>query len=154
CKRFARIFRADYVNTYDHSARSLATCFNWGLSRRIAREWERLRPDVIHINKQNLEDGLDLLRAVRRCALPSVCTIHLTQTASYRGGRAAWLRDRIARWHLDRYEGILVAVQEQRSAVLRDFLAPGARTKTIFNGVPRVDTTALHALRQTKRREL
>src|SRR5215813_12647 len=55
CKRFARIFRANYVNTYDQSARSLATCFNLGVSPRIAREWERLRPDVRHINKQNLE---------------------------------------------------------------------------------------------------
>ena len=27
--------------------------------------------------------GLDLLRVARLCALPSICTIHLTQTASY-----------------------------------------------------------------------
>jgi len=74
CARFARIIRADYLNTYDYPARSLSTCFNWGVSRRLAREWRALRPDVIHINKQNLEDGLDLLRAARLCALPSVCT--------------------------------------------------------------------------------
>jgi glycosyltransferase involved in cell wall biosynthesis len=154
CNRFARIFRADYISIYDHWARSLSTCFNWSVSRRVAREWEALRPDVIHINKQNLEDGLDLLRAVRSCALPSICTIHLTQTASYLGARAAWVRDRIARWQLSRYHGILVAVQEQRSAMLRDFLSTGPRTKTIFNGVPRVDATALHALREAKRREL
>ncbi len=63
CARFARIFRADYRNTYDYPARSLSTCFNSGVSRRVAREWNLLRPDIIHINKQNLEDGLDLLPA-------------------------------------------------------------------------------------------
>src|SRR5262245_57310033 len=123
CARFARIVRGNYRNTYDYAARSLSTCFNWNVSRFVAHEWKALRPDVIHINKQNLEDGLDLLQAARRCALPSVCTIHLTQTASYLGARAAWLRDRIARRHLSRYEGALVAVQEQRCPMLRDFLS-------------------------------
>ena len=104
------------------SARSLSTCINWGVSRRIAREWQALRPDVIHINKQNLEDGLDLLRAARLCALPSICTIHLTQNARYLRARAGWLRDRIARRQLSRYQGVLVAVQEGRRSVLSEFL--------------------------------
>jgi glycosyltransferase involved in cell wall biosynthesis len=154
CGRFARVIRADYRNTYDYPARSLSSCFNWGVSRRIAREWTALRPDVIHINKQNLEDGLDLLRAARCCALPSVCTIHLTQSARYLRARAAWLRDWIARWQLRRYNGVLVAVQERRRAVLRDFLGGRARTKTIFNGVPRVDVVASRSLREAKRKEL
>src|SRR5262249_44628132 len=62
CARFGRIIRADYRNTYDYPARSLATCFNGSASQRIVREWQAMRPDVVHINKQNLEDGLDLLR--------------------------------------------------------------------------------------------
>src|SRR5262245_43393475 len=70
CARFARVVRADYRNTYDYPTRSLATCFNWRVSRRVASEWEALRPDVVHINKQNLEDGLDLLRAARQSSLP------------------------------------------------------------------------------------
>src|SRR5215471_6955491 len=80
CTQFSSIVRASYRNTYDQPGRSLSACINWGLSRRIAREWQALRPDVIHINKQNLEDGLDLLRAAGRTTLPSVCTIHLTQS--------------------------------------------------------------------------
>jgi glycosyltransferase involved in cell wall biosynthesis len=154
CARFARIIRADYRNTYDYRARSLSTCFNWGVSRRVAGEWEALQPDVIHINKQNLEDGLDLLRAVRRCAVPSICTIHLTQTASYFRARVSWLRDSIARWKLSRYQGVLVAVQEQRCTMLRSFLAGSANTRTIFNGVPPVDPVTLRSVREAKRREL
>jgi glycosyltransferase involved in cell wall biosynthesis len=154
CARFARIVRANYRNTYDYSARSLSTCINWRVSRRIASEWEALRPDVIHINKQNLEDGLDLLRAVRHCALPSVCTIHLTQNARYLRARAGWLRDRIARRQLSRYQGMLVAVQEGRRSVLSEFLAGRVSTKTIFNGVPRADSTVSRPLREAKRKEL
>jgi glycosyltransferase involved in cell wall biosynthesis len=154
CARFAGIMRADYRNTYDCPARSLSIWFNWGASRHIAREWKALQPDVIHVNKQNLEDGLDLLRAVRFAAVPSVCTIHLTQTSTYLGARAAWLRDWTARRQLSRYEGVFVAVQERRHEMLREFLVGRSRTKTIFNGVPRVNAAAVRSLREAKRREL
>jgi glycosyltransferase involved in cell wall biosynthesis len=154
CARFARILRTNYDNTYDYRARSLSTCLNWGASRRIAEEWKALRPDIVHINKQNLEDGLDLLRAARQCALPTVCTIHLTQTAHYLRAKVAWLRDMVARSQLRRYKGIFVTVQERRREILCDYLSECVRTTTIFNGVPRVDPTELRSLRMAKRQEL
>jgi glycosyltransferase involved in cell wall biosynthesis len=154
CSRHARIVRSNYRNTYEYAARSLATFFNWGVSRRVAQEWNALRPDVIHINKQNLEDGLDLLRATRLCASPSICTIHLTHTASYLRARLAWLRDLIARLRLREYRGILVSVQAVREQALRDFIGDGARTATVLNGVPWVDRAAMSSERQRKRAEL
>ena len=154
CASFAHIFRSDYRNTYDHPTRSLGTCFNWRVPRRIAREWRALEPEVIHINKQNLEDGLDLLRATQFCASPSVCTIHLTQTATYLWAKAAWLRDSIARWQLRRYQGSFVTVQEGRHHALRDFLGGRPIIKTIFYGVPITDSANLSLLRRAKRKEL
>jgi glycosyltransferase involved in cell wall biosynthesis len=154
CAIFGRVIRADYRNTYDYRMRSLVTCFNWGVSRRIAREWQRLKPDVIHVNKQNLEDGLDLLRAARWSSLPSVCTIHLTQTARFLRAKAPGLRDLVARDALAKYRGIFVAVQKTRQNALDNFLGARARTRTIFNGVPFVDQTARAAVREAKRREL
>jgi glycosyltransferase involved in cell wall biosynthesis len=154
CSRHAKVARSNYRNTYEYAARSLATCFNWGVSRRAAEEWMALRPDVIHINKQNLEDGLDLLRAARLCALPSICTIHLTQTASYLRAKLAGLRDFIARRQLEKYEGIFVSVQATREQALRAFIGGAARTATVLNGVPWVDRAALHSERQRKRAEL
>jgi glycosyltransferase involved in cell wall biosynthesis len=154
CARFARIIRVKYRNTYDYAARSLSTCINWRVSRRIAKEFKRLEPDIIHVNKQNLEDGLDLLRAIRNCAIPSVCTIHLTQNARDLRARAGYLRDRIARQQLNRYQGTLVAVQERRRLVLDEFLGGTTLTRTIYNGVPRVDLAASRHLREAKRREL
>jgi glycosyltransferase involved in cell wall biosynthesis len=155
CQGFAsQIFRSGYQNTYDHPARSLASCYNWGVSRRAADEWRALAPDVVHLNKQNLEDSLDLVRALSWSALPGVCTVHLTQTAKYLGAKGAWLRDWVARWHLSRFGGILVGVQDERSAMLDQFLAGHAQTRTVFNGVPAVAVAAPEALRQAKRREL
>lgn len=154
CARFARVIRADYCNTYDRPVRSLSTCFNWATSRKIAREWEALRPDVIHLNKQNLEDGLDLLRAARQCAVPSICTIHLTQTANYLRARMPWLRDWIARHSLGKYRSVFVAVQEARRVALHEFLHGRGRTETVFNGVPSVHFGAHRHVRETKRKEL
>ena len=136
------------------AARSLATCFNRATSRRIAREWKGLQPDVIHLNKQNLEDGLDLLRATSDCGVPSVCTIHLTQNAVYLGAKVARLRNWIARNALCKHKGVLVAVQEARRAELDGFLGNCARTRTVLNGVPIPDLERVQDLRVQKRREL
>jgi len=132
----------------------LSTCFNFAVSRRIANQWRQLRPDVIHINKQNLEDGLDLLHAAGGCEVPSICTIHLTQDSQYLHAKAAWLRDSIARWQLGKYSGVFVAVQQQRAQMLRTFLGGRGRVAAIFNGVPSVDAATVRSLRQVKRREL
>lgn len=154
CERFARVVRSDYHNTYDRRARSLATFLNRATSRHISREWEALSPDVIHINKQNLEDGLDLMRAARRCGVPSVCTIHLTQTARYLRARAHRLRDFVARNELGKYRGIIAAVQEARRTELDEFLGGRVHTETVFNGVPLVDFRSLGHVREAKRKEL
>jgi glycosyltransferase involved in cell wall biosynthesis len=154
CKPFSGVVRSDYTNTYDHRIRCVASCFNWHVSRRVAREWGNLSPDLVHINKQNLEDGLDLLRAARWSGLPSVCTIHLTQTARYLHARMPWLRDGIARWQLQRYGGELVAVQHARAIALDEFVGQPSRTRTIFNGVPRLENGSIKNVRNMKRREL
>ncbi len=152
--RFGQVIRANYRNVYDYRTRTLATGFNWRTSRKIAGQWEELKPDVIHLNKQNLEDGLDLLRAADRCSIPSVCTIHLTQTAHYLRAQLPRLRDWIARRALGNYNGVLVTVQETRRGALEEFLGGHKRTETIFNGVPLVDQNQKPAIRAAKRSEL
>lgn len=154
CEEFSQVVRAEFRNTYDHPTRSLATILNWRTSDGVARQWAELRPDIIHVNKQNLEDGLDLLRAARVTERPSVCTIHLTQTARYLRARGAFLRDIVARRELRKFEGKFVAVQDARREELSSFLGSDARTTTIFNGVPLVDLAQRRALRDSMRAEL
>ena len=149
-----QVVRSPYRNFYDYKTRILATCLNAATSRRLAGEWARLKPDVIHINKQNLEDGLDLLRAADMLPTPSLSTIHITQSAAFLGARIAWLRDWLARRCLCAYQGLYVAVQETRRKELSDFLRNGHATRTIFNGVPMLALHQRQAGRQSRRREL
>lgn len=154
CARFSKVVRAEFRNTYDYRSRSLATVFNLRASNHVGRQWAELKPDVIHVNKQNLEDGLDLLRAARVSGRPSVCTIHLTQTARYLRARAAPLRDLVAWWELRKFAGDFVAVQDTRRDELSSFLGSDARTRTIFNGVPPVDLKQIASQRNAMRTEL
>ena len=149
-----QVVRSPYRNFYDYKTRILATCFNAATSRRLAGEWAGLKPDVIHINKQNLEDGLDLLRAADMLPTPSLSTIHITQSAAFLGARIAWLRDWLARRCLCAYQGPYVAVQETRRKELSDFLRNGHATRSIFNGVPMLALHQRQAGRQSRRREL
>src|ERR1700754_4960191 len=127
CAEFSEVVRADYDNTYDHRSRSLATLFNVKKSSGIASQWLGLQPDVVHVNKQNLEDGLDLLRAARISGLPAVCTIHLTQTARYLRARGALVRDFVARSELRKSGGLFAAVQDVRRNELSSFLGSEAK---------------------------
>src|SRR5262249_21411422 len=127
---------------------------NLRTSHRLAAEWEDLRPDLIHLNKQNLEDGLDLLRAANRLSIPSLCTVHITQPAAFLRARVAWLRDGLARRSLRNYQGPYVAVQETRRKELSEFLQNGHETRTILNGVPMPALEQRTDAREAKRREL
>jgi glycosyltransferase involved in cell wall biosynthesis len=149
-----KVIRAPYRNFYDHRTRILATSANFSTSRRIAAEWSALDPDVVHVNKQNLEDGLDLLRAANLARRKTVCTIHITQTARFLGARVAWVRDFLSRRGLRKYHGPYVAVQETRRKELAAFLANGNQTHTILNGVPVPIDKRAGNVRESKRREL
>jgi glycosyltransferase involved in cell wall biosynthesis len=134
---FGAVHRTDYMNTYDRPRRSLGALMDGKTAARAAREWAALKPDMIHLNKQNLEDGLDLVRATGMIDRPSVCTVHITQTAAYLGAKGAWLRDWVSRRGLRGYRGTLVAVSERRKADLESFLGrTGVKIAAVANGVP------------------
>lgn len=151
---FGDVIRAPYINTYDHPGRSLSTRFNFPASAAVASDWRSRKPDIIHINKQNLEDGLDLLRAAKQSGLPSLCTIHLTQTAKFFKAQFAPIRDYVSRKSLRSYRGPLVTVLESRRQDLANFLGESERISVVPNGVPLFDLAKLRALRRIKRSEL
>jgi glycosyltransferase involved in cell wall biosynthesis len=134
-RSFAQIFRSRYQNTYSRRMRSVGAFFDGKVSAEIAREWSRLAPDVIHLNKQNLEDGLDLIAAARNTALPRVCTVHITQSAHSLRARSAFVRDLVARRRLRRFGGPIAAVSEERQKSLERFLGSTNGGNAIVNGV-------------------
>lgn len=151
---FGRVHRAPYDNTYDQPGRSVSSWMNVGTARRIAAEWRASGADFLHINKQNLEDGLDLLHAAQHARLPSLCTIHLTQSARYLRAKLAGIRDFVSRQALSAYRGLLVTVLEDRQRDLAAFLADSRRVRLVPNGVPIFDLRARDTLRRAKRAEL
>ncbi len=154
CARFGEVIRADYKNTYDHRARTLATSLNPGTSRRIKEEWAALRPDVIQLNKQNLEDSLDLLRALRQGSIPTSARFTSPRPRATLGAQGAGLRDWLAARELRRSNGTLVAVQEVRRAELDAFVGPGVHVRTAYYGVPAPALADVQQLREAKRKEL
>jgi len=133
---FGKVVRAEYTNTYDRPRRSLSALLDRSTPVRAAREWHALEPDIVHVNKQNLEDGLELLRATRLISCSSVCTIHITQSAAFLGAKRARLRDWVSRRGLGSYRGALVTVSEPRKSDLRAFLGSDPAITAIPNGVP------------------
>ena len=153
-QRYGEVQRADYINTYDRMLRSLSGLFRpWGW-RNFIEQWRRWKPDIVHFNKQNLEDGLDLLGLAERLNLPSVCTIHLSQSAAYLGARFAWLRDAVARHCLGRYDGTFVVIQEPRLEDLRTVAGASTRGVSIHNSVSIPDPAQLAGWRQEIRQQL
>jgi glycosyltransferase involved in cell wall biosynthesis len=135
-REFGTVKRSLYTNTYDRRFRLVSAVLDSAVSRRVAREWCSLRPEVIHLNKQNLEDGLDLVDALARTNLPGVCTIHVTQSAAYLKARFAHLRDLLSRWTLRKVKARLVAVGKSRAEDLAAFLQrPIDQVTCIPNGV-------------------
>ena len=152
--RFGEVLRADYENTYDRRGRSIASYLSHGASQRAASAWSEAAPDFIHVNKQNLEDGLDLLRAARLSGVPNLCTIHLTQSARYLKAKLAAPRDFVSRRALREYPGLLVTVLENRRCDLADFLGESPRIRVIPNGVPLFDLAQRESVRAARRAEL
>lgn len=148
------VHRRPYTNTYDRKSRCIGAFLDGATARRAAAEWDALQPDIVHINKQNLEDGLDLIEATRFARTRSVCTIHLTQKAGFLGAQFAGMRDLVAWYALQRYRGVFITVQQERRRNLESFLGSGERIRTVENGVPLADLEAQKALRVEKRREL
>jgi hypothetical protein len=89
---------------------------------------------LIHLNKQTLEDGLDLVEAVRYCDRPVVSTIHITQTNRELGAFGGGLRDAFAIRCLGRASEITwTAVSDARSEELCRNLNGDIRT--VYNAV-------------------
>jgi glycosyltransferase involved in cell wall biosynthesis len=151
---FGQVERCDYPNTYDRRLRSIGAFIDTTVSNRALHSWKRIAADVIHLNKQNLEDGLDLLRALKAIGTPSLSTIHLTQSARYLKAVLAGARDAVSRKALLSYSGLLVTVLENRRSDLASFLGDSPRIRVVPNGVPLFDLSQRESLRSTKRRQL
>ena len=104
--------RFDYVNTYRRRLRALAANWDAKGARAVARVVRQEKPDIVHINQQCVEDGLDLYRAGALSGLPCVATIHVTRSMQQLGASLGWLRDRVARRTITRSRMPLIGISQ------------------------------------------
>lgn len=151
---FGEVVRHDYANTYDYKVRSLHYVSRMFSSEKaLAESWKSVGPDVIHVNKQCLEDGLDLLAAAETSAVPHLTFLHITQSAVYLKAKHAPARDWISKKYLNRYRGPLVT-HSNRLKQLQEFLGRSENTMSIDNGVSNPSDEAYQQTRAQGRSEL
>ena len=135
--RFGEVRRVEFLNTYRRPTRSLGAALDFGQQRRFSRTFREFRPDVVHINQQVAEDGLDLVLAARNSGIPFLSTIHIAHSAEELGARFGKLRDLVTTKVLRRVNAVHITVAERarNDLITRfGFLSPH-QVRVVLNGV-------------------
>lgn len=142
------VARDEYPNSYlDRRLRVFSAVLDQRIIRRLAKRFAGMSCDVIHLNKQTLEDGLDLLSAIRSSGKPLVSTIHITQTSQSLGAVAGRLRDFVAIRQLRRAtHASWTAVSDARALELA--VVMGRKIPAIYNAVSEPPVPERQAVRQ------
>jgi glycosyltransferase involved in cell wall biosynthesis len=129
------VHRVPYRNTYDRRLRSLGAATAVREVRRIGRQLADVRADVIHINKQNIEDGLDLLRASRGAGGALVATVHVTRSMTRLRALGGTVRDWISARVLRSLGCPLIAISQSGLTELAALGIDRAQLHLVHNGV-------------------
>ncbi len=152
----ARVTRLPITATYERRLRNVGALFDGEQQTRLAAALTGIGPDVVHVNQQVAEDGLDFVRAAERSGIPWISTIHIGHTARALGARAGRLRDLVTTKALRRAGTMYVAVSEASRAQLASRFSNGTtkpRVVVVHNGVPVPEPSVLIAARNAARHE-
>ena len=135
--RCGTVNRVDFLNTYQRPTRSLSAALDLGQQRRLGRIFQEFRPEVVHINQQVAEDGLDLVLAARNSGIPFLSTIHIARSAEKLGARFGRLRDLITSNTLRRVNAIYITVSEhaRNELITRFSFVNPHQVRVVQNGV-------------------
>jgi glycosyltransferase involved in cell wall biosynthesis len=135
--RFGEVSRAEFPNTYQRPTRSLGAVLDFGQHRRIRCMIRELSPDVVHINQQVAEDGLDLLLAAYSSGIPFLSTIHIVESANSLDARFGRLRDLVTGAVFRRVSAVHITVAERarHDLIARFAFLKPHQVKVVLNGV-------------------
>ena len=136
-RRVCEVSRTELLNTYRRPTRCLGAALDFAQHRRISRIFRQLCPDIVHINQQVAEDGLDLLLAARCSGIPFLSTIHIAHSASFLNAKFGRLRDIITRAVVRRVNTthIIVAERARHDFIERFGFLNTHQIKVVLNGV-------------------
>jgi glycosyltransferase involved in cell wall biosynthesis len=150
----AHVMRAQWRPTYQRRFRNIAAASDITQIAQIAALFREVAPDVVHINQQVAEDGLDLIKAAQSAGLPWLSTIHVAHSAKALGAQLGVVRDLVTSATLRAAKGIHVLVSHQSKAQLTARLKRGPfESVVVHNGVPSMDHAAQANARTAARRD-
>jgi glycosyltransferase involved in cell wall biosynthesis len=150
CSPFGKVARIAYRNTYDRLFRCGGAVLARPTIARVRDFCRAAKPDLIHVNKQNIEDGLDLMLAAKKAEIPTVATIHIARSMTDLRSRGGFLRDWVATRVLRRSPSHYITVARHCCGQLLAS-CPGLdpdRVHAVWNGVdfaPAADRQAIRA---------
>jgi glycosyltransferase involved in cell wall biosynthesis len=140
------VHRLRFQNTYDRRLRNLGSVLSRSDIRRLTEEFSNLGADVIHLNKQNTEDGLDLLQAGQNARGELLTTIHVTRSMRQLQAQAGWARDWITNRVLRSAPWPIITTAKSSVEDLARIGISRDRVHLVYNGVadaPRSDREAV-----------
>lgn len=145
----AEVQRFPFRPTYTRKLRTLGAWRDKQGQKALAQRLAALPVDILHVNQQVAEDGLDLVLAAKASGKPWLSTIHVGYSAKALGARFGAGRDWVTRNALTEAEGDHIAV----STASHDQLAErfDGRLHMVLNGVPVPDPEAQAAAREAAR---
>ena len=139
------VHRARLRNTYDRWFRQIGAVLDFRNRAMYRKMIRQINPDILHINQQVAEDGLDLLLAVRKLSIPAVTTIHITHSAKYLGARFAGIRDWLTHKVLSVTNVHFITVSREMCRVLQDRMKKAGinnlSIQYVHNGIACPDNT-------------
>lgn len=152
----ARVTRLPMTATYERRLRNIGAYFDSDQQARLAKALNDVAPDVIHVNQQVAEDGLDVVAGADRTGLPWISTIHIAHTARSLGARSGRLRDAVTTRALCRPGAVYVTVSHASEILLNARFSQGPtkpRVLVVHNGVPVPQGSTLNSAREVSRRD-
>ena len=114
--------RFRYTNTYHRRFRALGAAMDSVTVNTAVEMIQSCQADIVHLNFQCVEDGLDLFAAGSACGVPCVATVHVTRSMHALGAAFGRLRDSIARRRIRKSRIPLIGISDVSSTDLARFV--------------------------------
>lgn len=151
---WAETRRFPFKACYERPFRCIGALLDNGQKASVAALFARLDADIIHINQQVAEDGLDLVMSAEMSKKPWVSTIHVGLSAKVLGARIGRLRDVVTHGALSRVSGQYIAVSDASRIQLQERLGPSSdvHLHVVRNGVRSASQSEYAEARRAARR--
>ena len=127
------VIRAPLINTYHRKLRTIGSVLDSRQARTICEIIKKNKPDIVHINKQCVDDGLSIVKGAVSANLPTVATVHVTRSMQSLGASLGLFRDWMSR-RVMRQNSFPIITVSQRSADDWRELVPQSRVCVVPNG--------------------